>query len=287
MKKSLISFALVLCLIFSMSVCAFAEGANGGEQQYLELSGRMNNKIQPAWWCNETNYLPGFFAFAFTSPSNFNGIDLALYCGTGGAPVIITLIQYVDSLEDSVYDGLRIWTGTETIVGDHVGTAGQPYPTFEFDKVVPAGRYAVLVEYGAEEVEDGKYFVVGSADCSENEDFEIEIYFEGFQSSVGGLDVVPNARLLITDAEADPLPTPTPTAEPTATPTAAPETEAPVTEAPATPTYNPPEEDDDSTGSGNSADNEVKPGGCGSVIGGGAVVFAVMAAAAFVFRKRS
>lgn len=278
MKKSWILIILTLCLTICMSVCAFAEGDADAEApeetKYLPLSS--GKSFTPGWWFDQPQHVAGWFAEAFTSPSNFSGIAIALYCGTD-APAKISLLPYTDSLQDTVYDGTELWTVTQSVTGDHPGNSDSSYLVLDFGMVVPAGRYVIKVEYGEDEIADKRHVVVGAANALEEdtEDLDIELDYETAGCSVGNNpDAVLNARLILTDAEADPLPSAEPTAEPTEAPTEAPATDAPTekpaTEPPATPTYNPPEEE----------------GGCGSLIGGSAALLGAMTVALFVFRKR-
>ena len=270
MKKSLIALLLILCMVFSMSVSSFAKDEETpAEPQYLELSS--GKGFKPAWWCNEESHVIGYYAVAFTTPSNFTSVEFVLYCGSK-APVKISLFRYEDSIDDSIF-GTPIWTEIQTISGDHTGPGGLPFVSCDFGRVIGAGRYVLMFEYGEEEMQRNGYFVVGAAAPSDNEDLDIEFDMQGFGSSVGeDPDATFAGRLVLTDADADPDPTPETTEEPTEAPVTEAPTEAPATEAPYAPTA--------------PLTEEPASGGCGSLIGGSAAILAVMAAAAFIFRKR-
>lgn len=94
--------------------------------------------------------------------------------------------------------------------------------------------------------------------------------FQGFSDGFE-VDYIPQSVFVLTDASEMPTPEPTevPTEAPAATPTTEPTAKAPATEPPAEPT-----------------DAPAESGGCGSVIGGGIAILAVVSAAALVLRKK-
>ncbi len=173
---------LLLCTLGREMVPAFAEENRAGENTVMEqIFCGSETKVGP--WLNRTEN--GYFRLTFHAGASFSQIRFMGFAGKSSA-----------SCQANVNYKLYRWEGSKAatldsapVTSDSFVADGDGWITVQLG-VQTAGQYIFVLEYDAQQVSQGSYFVVGTSSKAEGIDVACEtnaVEVEGYKTMAGYL----------------------------------------------------------------------------------------------------